>query len=111
MTRHGTISGLECRKDSFGQRIAGAIGLDGTTGGPRSESSDDWSVDSMLLRKRLAGVRTDEPPLRGPTIQRQILQVLSVTLFEKTPILRAFQDADFKDPYHAISNQLILFDL
>ena len=41
----------------------------------------------------------------------QILQVLSVPLFENTPILRAFHLVDSKDPYHAISNQLILFDL
>ena len=55
----------------------------------------------ILVKKRL-GL---EPSLH------QILQVLSVTLFEKTPILRAFQHVDSKDPYHAISNQLILFDL
>jgi hypothetical protein len=54
-----------------------------------------------ILKKRL-GL---EPSLH------QMLQVLSVTLFEKPPILRAFQDVDSKDPYHAISNQLILFDL
>ena len=40
----------------------------------------------------------------------QILQILSVTLFEKTPILQALQasdsDSDLSDP----GNQLILFD-
>ena len=40
----------------------------------------------------------------------QILQILSVTLFEKTPILQALQapgsDTNLLDP----SNQLILFD-
>ena len=45
------------------------------------------------------------------TSLHQILQVLSVTLFEKTPILRALGDVGSKDPHHAISNQLILFDL
>ena len=54
-----------------------------------------------ILKKRLKL----EPSLH------QILQVLSVTLFEKTPILRAFQDIDSKEPRNAISNQLILFDL
>jgi hypothetical protein len=40
----------------------------------------------------------------------QILQVLSVTLFEKTPILQALQPPDSQ--YHLLSsaNQLILFD-
>jgi transposase len=54
-----------------------------------------------ILKKRLKL----EPSLH------QILQVLSVTLFEKTPLLRAFQDIDSKEPHDAISNQLILFDL
>ena len=54
-----------------------------------------------ILKKRLKL----EPSLH------QILQVLSVTLFEKMPILRAFQDIDSKEPRNAISNQLILFDL
>ncbi len=40
----------------------------------------------------------------------QILQILSVTLFEKTPILQAFQDADSQDDLPGDSNQLILFD-
>ena len=40
----------------------------------------------------------------------QILQILSVTLFEKTPILQAFQDADSQDNLPGDSNQLILFD-
>ena len=40
----------------------------------------------------------------------QILQILSVTLFEKTPILRAFQDADSQDDLPSDNNQLILFD-
>ena len=41
----------------------------------------------------------------------QILQILSVTLFEKTPILRAFQESGFKDDSHDSGNQLILFGL
>ena len=40
----------------------------------------------------------------------QILQILSVTLFEKTPILRAFQEFDSQDDSLVDPNQLILFD-
>jgi len=41
----------------------------------------------------------------------QILQILSVTLFEKTPILRALQASDFNNKLDDPDNQLILFDL
>jgi Domain of unknown function (DUF4372)/Transposase DDE domain len=41
----------------------------------------------------------------------QILQVLSVTLFEKTPILRAFDDTGSIETPDSISNQLSLLDL
>ena len=40
----------------------------------------------------------------------QILQVLSVTLFEKTPILRALQAPDSEDDLPNVGTQLILFD-
>jgi hypothetical protein len=40
----------------------------------------------------------------------QILQVLSVTLFEKTPILRAFDDQGSQEKSAAFSNQLNLLD-
>jgi hypothetical protein len=40
----------------------------------------------------------------------QILQILSVTLFEKTPILRALQAPDFENHLGDSGNQLILFD-
>jgi hypothetical protein len=40
----------------------------------------------------------------------QILQILSVTLFEKTPILRALQASDFEGNLDDSGNQLILFD-
>jgi hypothetical protein len=40
----------------------------------------------------------------------QILQILSVTLFEKTPVLRALQASDFEDDLGDSGNQLILFD-
>lgn len=41
----------------------------------------------------------------------QILQVLSVSLFEKTPIFQAFQHQDNQDPSVESSNQLKLLDL
>jgi IS4 transposase len=40
----------------------------------------------------------------------QILQILSLTLFEKTPILRALQPSDSKSDLYDSTNQLILFD-
>jgi hypothetical protein len=40
----------------------------------------------------------------------QLLQIFSVTLFEKTPILRALQRFDSQDELQQPSNQLILFD-
>jgi len=41
----------------------------------------------------------------------QILQILSVTLFEKTPILRALQNSNSQSDPLDYSNQLILFNL
>jgi hypothetical protein len=41
----------------------------------------------------------------------QILQILSVTLFEKTPILQVLQPSDSRDDLLDFSNQLNLFDL
>ena len=41
----------------------------------------------------------------------QILQILSVTLFEKTPILRALQTHDSQSDFLDYANQFILFDL
>jgi hypothetical protein len=41
----------------------------------------------------------------------QILQVLSLTLFEKTPILRALQQIDSQDDLSLTANQLNLFNL
>ena len=40
----------------------------------------------------------------------QILQILSITLFEKTPILRALQASDYENDLGDSGNQLILFD-
>jgi hypothetical protein len=41
----------------------------------------------------------------------QILQILSVTLFEKTPILQALQPSDSQELLADFSNQLDLFKL
>ena len=41
----------------------------------------------------------------------QILQILSLTLFEKTPILQALQPLDSRNDLLDSANQLILFDL
>lgn len=41
----------------------------------------------------------------------QILQILSLTLFEKTPILQALQTSDSDNDLGDICNQLNLFDL
>jgi hypothetical protein len=41
----------------------------------------------------------------------QILQILSVTLFEKTPILQALQPPNYQEELFDPANQLILFDL
>ena len=41
----------------------------------------------------------------------QILQILSVTLFEKTPILQALQPSDSQENLFDNSNQLNLFTL
>ena len=41
----------------------------------------------------------------------QILQILSLTLFEKTPILQALQASDSQEELLDPGNQLILFDI
>jgi len=41
----------------------------------------------------------------------QVLQVLSVTLSEKTPILQALQPPNSQEDLLSSANQLILFDL
>ena len=41
----------------------------------------------------------------------RILQILSVTVFEKTPMLQVLQGLDFQLPRPTLSNQLTLFDL
>jgi len=40
----------------------------------------------------------------------QLLQIFSLTLFEKTPILRALQQIDSQNDLPCSGNRLILFD-
>ncbi|MFH1837651.1 MAG: IS4 family transposase, partial [Candidatus Omnitrophota bacterium] len=40
-----------------------------------------------------------------------MLQILSITIFEKTPILRALAQFDSKNEMGDSHNQLLLFDL
>jgi hypothetical protein len=41
----------------------------------------------------------------------ELLQILSLTLFEKTPLIQAFSMANTQNPDDRRSNQLSLFDL
>ena len=41
----------------------------------------------------------------------EILQILSVSIFEKTPIFQALSEQKTQDPESPFSNQLNLFDL
>jgi len=64
-----------------------------------------WIAVSMyvlvaIVRKRL-GLKAS---------LHQILQILSLTLFEKTPILQVLQPSDSESDVHDSDNQLILFD-
>ena len=54
-----------------------------------------------ILKKRLA--------LQGSL--HEILQVLSLTLFEQVPILQAFQEVESQEKSLGFSNQLNLWDL
>jgi hypothetical protein len=49
--------------------------------------------------------------LRVERILSEILQIFSLTLFEKTPIFEALSVSKTQDPEPPCSNQLNLFDL
>jgi hypothetical protein len=53
-----------------------------------------------IVKKRLALVQSPYT----------ILQILSVTLFEKTPILQAFSNNNYENQTDELCNQLMLFD-
>jgi len=65
-----------------------------------------WIAVSVYVLVAIVKKRLElEPSLH------QLLQILSITLFEKTPILHAFHDTDSKVLLSASPNQLNLFDL
>ena len=68
--------------------------------GPHRFSQLISFVPDRELRKRL----------RLEASLYQTLQILSVTLFEKTPILSALQAIDMEADFAENINQLILFD-
>lgn len=39
-----------------------------------------------------------------------ILQILSVSIFEKTPLVKLFSQTNYKNPHPPVPNQLVLFD-
>ena len=61
-------------------------------------------------RSRYSGARHARNTSIPDATLYQILQVLSVTLFEKTPILRAFDDQGSQEKSAEFSNQLNLLD-
>jgi len=74
-------------------------------GPPRGHFTDRASsapVACLPARGPMSPTRNPEEP--------QILQILSVTLFEKVPVLQAFQAADSQSDSLDDGTQLILFD-
>jgi hypothetical protein len=49
-------------------------------------------------------------PTGFPLVHYTLLQILSVTLFEKMPIQQALQGGDYQSQYANPANQLNLFD-
>ena len=72
------------------------------------ERREDADLDRRL-GLRTGGDRAQEVGLEASLYQ--ILQILSVTLFEKTPILQAFGDPESQKKSDPIYNQLNLWDL
>ena len=71
------------------------------------ERREDSNLDRRL------GLRTGRDRAQRLGLEAslyQILQILSVTLFEKTPILQALQPSDPHENLLDDPNQLILFD-
>ena len=56
-------------------------------------------------------VAIDRTELRVKRSLSEILQILSLTLFEKTPIFQALSEPKLQDPEPPFSNQLNFFDL
>ena len=64
-----------------------------------------WTAVSVYLLVAIAKKR-----LGVPQSLYTILQILSVSIFEKTPLVQLFSQADYKTPYPTSPNQLSLFD-
>jgi hypothetical protein len=64
-----------------------------------------WIAVSVYVLVAIARKR-----LRLEVSLYQILQILSVTIFEKVPILQAFEALDSQSEFFDSSNQMILFD-
>ena len=75
----------------------------GTT--PNAVKTQIWIAISTYLLVAILKKR-----LRIEQSLYTILQILSVSLFEKTPILQAFQAWDYETEIHQNHNQLMLFD-
>ena len=71
------------------------------------ECGEDSNLDRRVGVRAVANVRKR---LELETSLYQILQILSVTLFEKVPILRALEASDFRSDLLEDRNQLILFN-
>jgi hypothetical protein len=76
----------------------------GTT--PNAVKTQVWIAISVYV---LVAILKKE--LRVPRSLYEILQILSVTLFEKTPVFEALTSQNDKNDTNASSNQLTLFDL
>ena len=72
------------------------------------ERGQDPDLDSRSVYVLVAIVRKR---LGLPASLYQILQILSLSLFEKTPILQALQPSDYTSDLLDPGKQLILFDL
>jgi len=74
-----------------------------------SENAVKTQIWIAVLGLRPGGHRPQAPGAGGEPLPDST--VLSVTLFEKTPILRALQAPDCENDLVDSGNQLILFDL
>jgi len=107
-------SGLKKRPESwfslagFWVIIVGRIGV--ITEDPRSARASCGGSDLREAQSVYVLVAIVRKRLGLEASLYQILQILSVTLFEKTPILRALQASDFENDLGDSGNQLNLFD-
>ena len=84
------------------------IACNATTELPVGKEADQLREDGTALIHELVAIVRKRLGLDASLYQ--ILQILSLTLFEKTPILCAFQRIDEDANFTENANQLILFD-